>query len=113
MCIIPMKMEYFSFSREVSQVDKYITKNVDLDGRISVIYSDFLYPKGSSCEVFYGETEKNIKECVSPEAASVEEEEFHLSVLSIKVNRNSGTGGIHANRSYPTFTYPNKLITLF
>lgn len=58
MCIIQMNMEYLSFSREVSQVDKHITKNVDSTGRILIIYSDFLYPKGSSCEVFYGKTEK-------------------------------------------------------
>lgn len=44
--------------QEVSQVGKYMAKNMDSNGRFWIIYSDFLYPKGSSCQVFYGEIEK-------------------------------------------------------
>lgn len=77
----PTEHGILQFFQEVSQVDKYIAKNMDSNGRFLIIYSHFFYPKGLSCQGFYGETEKPSRN------ASAEEFLLAVSLLvSIKVN---------------------------
>lgn len=112
MCTIPMNMEYCNFAKGFSGREIHGKKH----GLKWEIFNHlFRFPLSQRLELWnlLWRNRKTIEECVSPEAASAEEGEFHLAVLSIKVNRNTATGGIHANSSQPTLTYPNKLIILF